>query len=637
MKKKLSIIIAFIIFLSQAVVYSLPAKAETSEGWAMVPDILKQIVPPTFPDQDFLITDYGAIGDGTTDSTDAFKLAIEAAHNAGGGKVVVPAGEFLTGAIYLKSNVNLHVTKDATVKFSQDPQDYLPLVKTRWEGVELMNYSPLIYAYGEENIAITGEGTLDGQGDNEHWWPWKGKKEYGYVNGDPEQSTARNKLFQMAEDGVPVEERIFGEGSYLRPSFIQPYESKNILIQGVTIKDSPMWQLNPVLSENITVDNVTIIGHGPNNDGIDPESVKNMIIKNSYFDNGDDCIAIKSGRNADGRRVNVPTENIIIENNHMKDGHGGVVIGSEMSGSVRNVFARNNLMDSPNLDRALRIKTNSVRGGVVENVYLKDNIVESIGGEVILIDMYYEEGDSGDFTPIVRNIEVDNLHSKGGKYGLYIRAYDRNPVENLRIINSSFDGVRTPARIENVEDMVLKNFYINGEKFDNVAPQTTVNINGEVLSDGSYLHRAEVELNATDDGQVDHIEYKDANGLWNTYSSPLVIEEEGKTDIQYRAVDTTDNHEKAKITSVNIKKASIENATEIVNNASIKPSGIQKSILVKLRNAAKSFDSGKQQEANEKLSDLRTFIEEQPEKHIQKDTKEDLVKMIQYIISNNLY
>jgi len=234
------------------------------------------------------------------------------------------------------------------------------------------------------------------------------------------------------------------------------------MIKGVTILNSPMWQINPVLSENILIDDVKIIGHGPNNDGVDPESSKNVLIKDSYFDNGDDCIAIKSGRNADGRRINVPSENIIIEGNEMKDGHGGVVIGSEISGSVRNVFAQYNVMDSPNLDRALRIKTNSVRGGTIEDIDFSNNTVKSVGSEVIQIDMYYEEGDTGDFTPVVRNINIENLQSNGGKYGVWIRSYERSPVTNLTIRHSNFQHVATPLLMENVKNPVFEEFCING-------------------------------------------------------------------------------------------------------------------------------------------------------------------------------
>ena len=201
-----------------------------------------------------------------------------------------------------------------------------------------MNYSPLIYAYEEENIAVTGKGILDGQGSNENWWNWKGNKNSGWTEGTPNQKDDRDKLFKLAENNVPPEERVFGDGHYLRPNFVQPYKCKNVLIEGVTFKNSPMWFIHPVLCENVSIKDVTVEGLGPNNDGCDPESSKNVLIKNCYFNTGDDCIAIKSGRNNDGRRINVPSENIIIQNCHMKEGHGGVVIGSEISGGVKNVF-----------------------------------------------------------------------------------------------------------------------------------------------------------------------------------------------------------------------------------------------------------------------------------------------------------
>ena len=329
-------------------------ESATDTGWEQVPQILSQIKPPQFPENDFIITDFGAIGDGKTDCTEAFRVAISTCYDAGGGRVVVPSGVFFTGAIHLKSNVNLHIIKNATILFSQDPQKYLPVVYTRFEGVECMNYSPFIYAYEQENIAVTGSGTLDGQGGNDNWWSWKGRKEYGWEEGEPHANSDVERLYKMPEENIPVEERIFGKGSYLRPNFIQPYKCKNVLVDSITIKRSPMWVIHPVLCINVTVQNVQVKSHGPNNDGCNPESSRNVLIKNCSFDTGDDCIAIKSGRNADGRRINTPSENIVVQGCTMHDGHGGVVIGSEMSGNVRNVFAEDCVMDSPHLDRALR-------------------------------------------------------------------------------------------------------------------------------------------------------------------------------------------------------------------------------------------------------------------------------------------
>jgi len=432
-------------------------------GWSQVPEILSRIVPPNFPERDFNISEYGAVGDGKTDCTDAFKQTIENCHAAGGGRVVVPEGIFLTGAIHLKSNVNLHITNKAIILFSNNTKKYLPVVFTRFEGIECMNYSPFIYAYEQENIAITGEGTLDGQADSTIWWPWAGKSDYGWSEQTPNHNNDREALFRMAEEGVSVKDRIFGEGHYLRVNFIQPYKCKNILIEGITIKRSPMWEIHPVLCENVTVQNVTVISHGPNNDGCNPESSKNVLIKNCYFDTGDDCIAIKSGRNADGRRVNVASENIVIQRCTMKDGHGGVVIGSEISGNCRNVFAEDCMMDSPNLERALRIKTNSLRGGVVENIFMRNITVGEVSDAVIRIYFHYGEGDVGQYTPIVRNINVSHITSQKSKYALYFDGYDRSPIANINFEDCKFNGVEKGNKLDYVVDLNMKDVYINGE------------------------------------------------------------------------------------------------------------------------------------------------------------------------------
>ncbi|QKL23033.1 glycoside hydrolase family 28 protein [Bacillus altitudinis] len=420
--------------------------------------VLKQIKAPKFPDREFNVIHYGADNKGIELSTNAIQSAIDDAHRLKGGRVLIPEGTFLTGALELKSNVELHLHENAYVSFSQDTRDYLPLVLTRYEGIELYNYSPLIYAHHAENIAITGAGTLDGRGDEHHWWPWK----YG-TNGQPSQDRDRQLLFEMAEKRIPVEERVFGEGHYLRSSFIQPYNCQNILIEGVTVKDSPMWQVHPVLSENVIVRGVNIIGHGPNTDGVNPESCRHVLIEDCYFDNGDDCIAIKSGRNEDGRRIGVPSENIVIRRNTMRDGHGGVTIGSEISGGVKYVYAEDNVMDSPNLDRALRIKTNSVRGGTIEHIYFKNNLVKSLKHEVVCIDMMYEEGDAGPHRPVVRHIEVEGLKSSGGRYGVKIAAYSHSPVTHFKMKDCVIDDVMYPLSLEHAVSPSFQKVVINGE------------------------------------------------------------------------------------------------------------------------------------------------------------------------------
>jgi len=439
------------------------AVGQANAGWELVSEILSGIKAPQFPDREFNITDYGAVGDGQTDCTEAFTKAISAAHEAGGGRVVVPAATFLTGAIHLKSNVNLHVSEDAVIKFSVDPNNYLPPVYTRFEGVECMSFSPLIYAYEQENIAITGQGTLDGQASDGNWWQWK-----------TTQREDVKALRDQGEAGVPVKQRVYGNSKKLRPNMIQPYKCKNFLMEGVTIKNSPMWHIHPVLSANIIVRNVKVIGHGPNNDGCNPESCRDVLIEGCYFDTGDDCIAIKSGRNNDGRRVNVLSENIIIRDCEMKDGHGGVVIGSEMTGGARNIFAENCTMDSPNLDRALRIKTNSVRGGTVENVYLRNVKIGQVDEAVLKINFYYGEGDTGNYPPTVRNINLENVTSEKSKYALLIRGYDRSPITGVCLKDCTFNNVEKSNVLVGVKKLTLQKVKINGEFQNNTVEEEAV-------------------------------------------------------------------------------------------------------------------------------------------------------------------
>jgi polygalacturonase len=428
------------------------ARAEPSAGedpWARLPGIMAAIRAPEFPDRDFPVTAFGAVPDGSADATSAFRAAIEACHRGGGGHVVVPAGVFLTGPIHLMSNVDLHVAEGATIRFSRDPASYLPVVLTRWEGVELMNYSPLVYAHGATNVAVTGKGTLDGQADAEHWWPWK-------RNGHPQsQKPDRDRLFAQAEAGLPVAERVYGAGHYLRPQFVEPYRCTNVLVEGVTITNAPMWVIHPVLSRNVVVRGVRVVSSGPNNDGCDPESSTDVLIEDALFDTGDDCIAIKSGRNADGRRLAAPSERIVVRGCRMRAGHGGVTIGSEASGSVRDVFVERCEMTSPDLERGIRVKTNAVRGGTIENVFVRDVEIGE-AGSAIDVDMRYEEGAAGAFLPVVRTIVIDRLTVRKATYAFFIRGLETSPVRGLTVRDSIFQGVAKGSRVEHVEDLVLR-------------------------------------------------------------------------------------------------------------------------------------------------------------------------------------
>jgi len=440
------------------------------DPWIEARRILRRIKAPVFPRRDFSIARFGAVGNARTDCTEAFAKAISACSRAGGGRVLVPEGEFLTGAIHLKSNVNLHVSKNATIRFDRDPMKYLPVVFTRWEGMELMSYSAFIYAFGQRNIAITGEGVIDGQADCDHWWPWKGRPGCGWKRGDPEQTKARRLLYDMVEKGTPVKERVFGEGSYLRPNFIQPYRCDNVLIEGVTLRHSPMWQLHPVLCRNVTIRGVKIEREagateqtGPNADGCDPESCRDVLIRDCTFNTGDDCIAIKSGRNNDGRRVPIPSENIVIQNCQMRDGHGGITIGSEISAGVRNVFAENCQMDSPNLNIAIRFKNNALRGGQLENFYFRNIEVGQVSDAAVTADFNYEEGANGPHIPRLHHLVVENLRSGKSKRALDLRGLEKAHLTDIQLSNCTFDGVADGNLVKYVDGLSLRNVRVNGK------------------------------------------------------------------------------------------------------------------------------------------------------------------------------
>ncbi len=487
-------------------------------AWKALSVILKSITRPVFPLFQLSILDFGAKGDGKTDCTEAFKKAIDSCAENGGGTVLVPEGIYLTGAIHLKSNINLHLTENSVIKFSTNPRQYLPVVLTRFEGVECMNYSPLVYAYGQKNIAVTGKGVLDGQGSNSNWWSWKGKKEFEWQAGMPDQNYDREKLFEMAENNVPVSERIFGEGHFLRPDFFQINNCENVLVEGVTFINSPMWFLHPVLSKNVSFINVNIEGAGPNNDGCDPESSFNVLIDSCNFNTGDDCIAIKSGRNNDGRRVNVPSENIIIRNCKMKDGHGGIVIGSETSGGIKNIYAENCVMSSPDLDRAIRIKTNAVRGGTIENLYVKNIKVGEVKEAVLKINYYYEEADKGSFIPKVRNIFLSNIKSDKSKYAVWIRAFENSPAENIHLDNCNFRNVSDQNIIEGAAGLETNMVFINDSEWNCCSDKKTGCIDPSAI-DARRIFNSFIKLHP------DTIAYKNEakSYRWN-YEQGLIAE-----------------------------------------------------------------------------------------------------------------
>lgn len=450
------------------VLFSLHASAawDTNE----VRLIEQRIQLPKIKARQFVITSFGARTSATAKENQmAINRAIIMASKKGGGEVIVPKGTWNTGAIRLLSHVNLVISEGAILKFAFEPKLY-PLVKTSWEGMGCWNYSPCIYAYRATDVAVSGSGTVDGNGSNETWWKWNGTPHFGYQEGvtkEAQRLGSRAKLQKYTEDGVPEDLRKFGMGSGLRPQLVNFVECERVLVKDVRLINSPFWVIHPLRSKSITVDGVRVWNNGPNGDGCDPEACSDVIIKNCMFHTGDDCIAIKSGRNNDGRLWNQPSENIIVRHCTMEDGHGGVVIGSEISGGCRNVYAEDCDMDSPNLDRVLRIKTNNCRGGVIENINVRNIRVGQCGEAVLKINLDYESNEDcyRGYQPIVRDVTMENVTCKKSEYGvLVIGLNDADNIYNIRVNNCCWNGVKKdPVKITGkTHDIHFNNLFING-------------------------------------------------------------------------------------------------------------------------------------------------------------------------------
>jgi len=389
------------------------------------------------------LTDFGGRGDGVTDNTEAFRQAIRYCHQAGGGTVQIPPGHWLTGPIHFQSFVRLHLEKDAVIEFDSNPDRYLPVVFTRWEGVECYNYSPLIYAYQCEHIAITGSGEIHGNG--QAWWPWK-----------QTQRDAAERLYLAESRGIPVSRRVFGEPGGLRPPLFQCVESHHVLLDGITFIDGPQWTIHPVYCENVLIRNVTVLTNGPNTDGLNPDSCRNVWVEGCRFATGDDCIAINSGMNEDGWRVNRPSENIYIENCVMTRGHGGVVIGSGMSGGVRNVKVRHCRFDT--LDRGIRLKSLRGRGGVVEQVEFDSIKVTRIRREAIVITTFYESSTVPPISsvpPRFQKIRLRNIEGQSASVGISLQGLPDQPLEDIYLENVTLSELGTGLQAHNVKNVVF--------------------------------------------------------------------------------------------------------------------------------------------------------------------------------------
>jgi len=449
-----------------------------ANGWdeAKYRQIEQSIREPKFADKVFLITKYGAkTTNPAAKNQKAIQKAIDKCSAKGGGRVVVPAGDtFYTGAIQLKNGVCLHVEEGAKLEFVYDIKLY-PIVETSWEGLDCFNFSPCIYAFKQKDIGVTGKGIIDGGGSNDTWWPWCGNPRFGFKKGLVAQNQGgRARLLKNGEDGVPMydekgqrnPQRVFGYKDALRPQLVNFVQCEGILMEDITLLRSPFWVIHPLKSTDITVRRVKMINDGPNGDGCDPESCDRVLIEDSYFNTGDDCIAIKSGRNRDGRERAMPSQNIIIRNCEMKNGHGGVVIGSEISGGCNNVYAHDCVMDSPELERVVRIKTNSCRGGIIENINARNIKVGVCRESVLKINLNYEPNEiccRGNY-PIVRHVNIENITSQKSQYGVQIIGLNEDTyVYDINVKNCHFNGVSDGNTITGkVRDVTYDNLFVNG-------------------------------------------------------------------------------------------------------------------------------------------------------------------------------
>ena len=425
-------LLLILVFLTCSVLFLNCSDKSTNTDWAIA--LEKELKIPEFRRDTFNIMDYGAIPGSITLNTISFKTAIDECNRNGGGVVLVPEGTWKVGPIHLKSKVNLHISEKAIISFSQKFDDYLPAVLMQRGGIYCYNYSPFIYAIGKENIAITGKGKLDGNG--QVWWPWKNNQP-GMV-----------ELFKMGKAGTPTEERRFGTpADGVRPPFVQFIKSKNIYMEGVTLLDGPSWMIHPVECTNLIFKNLTLRSHGPNNDGIDPDMCKNILIEDCILDVGDDNIAIKSGRDEEAWRIGVPSENIIIRGCTALQGHGGLVIGSEMSAGVKNVLIEN--CNFRNTDRGVRFKTRLGRGGYVENITIRNIKMKDIKEEAIIMNMQYNgepierdmnygknvKPSSG--IPFFRNILLENIECYSANAAITIKGLDKKSLGEIEFKNIS--------------------------------------------------------------------------------------------------------------------------------------------------------------------------------------------------------
>lgn len=412
-------------------------------------EILKNIVAPKISATVLHIEAFGAKGDSIQDNKPAFDKAMQTSKAKGGARIVVKPGVYIiNGPIHFVSNTTLELQKGAKLIFGTNANDYLPVVPTSWEGTFIHNYSPLIYAYQVENVAIIGEGIIDGNGKD------------GFSQWYDLQKPAQQLTRKMNHEGVSIDKRVFGEGHYLRPHLIQFFESKNILIEGITIENSPFWSVHLLKSENITARKVKFNTFNKNNDGFDPEYSKNILIEDIDFNNSDDNIAIKAGRDHEGRKTAISSENIVIRNCRFKGLHG-VVIGSEMSAGVRNVFVENSTYGGY-CKRGIYLKSNPDRGGFIKNIYINNVTFDEVEDAVFITSFYHGEGKG--FVTDINNVFIENLKVKSASHaGLVIQGYPTKKVNNIHFSNVKIDSCTNGVSFTNAENIVFNNVVIGKE------------------------------------------------------------------------------------------------------------------------------------------------------------------------------
>ncbi|MBC3765501.1 glycoside hydrolase family 28 protein [Neptunicella marina] len=416
-----------------------------------IDDIIKQIQLPDIPNNSADIRQFGAKADDNKDDRDAILKAINQLANNGGGKLVVPKGKWLSnGPIVLKSNIELHLSEGAHLLFSAHARDYLPVVKTRWEGTEVFAYSPLIYAKDVHDVAITGSGTINGNANSEfHAWHKK-------ANDDMQV------LRTMGIKGVPVEQRQFGEGHFLRPSLIQFFGAKRVLLENYTSLNSPFWVNHLVYTDHVTVRNVKVDSHFANNDGVDLDSVSYGLVENSHFRTGDDSVVIKSGRDKDGRDINKPSRYIVVRNNDM-GGEDGIGLGSEMSAGISHVYFDQNILRKGKA--AIRFKGSLDRGGLVEHIRVTNMHIAEFE-DLFWFQLNYPGVIEGGHPSTYRDIVFDNIEVEKTQRVFEIHAYKAAPLSNVTVKNVRVKQAETPFVLENVTGLKLQNMVINGQRFD---------------------------------------------------------------------------------------------------------------------------------------------------------------------------